>query len=259
MAGWEVPAFDVAFCGPRRHDIALCVFVLNEGDRIRAQVRAMHALQLPVDIVVADGGSTDGALDPEFLTAHGVRALLVKRGPGALSAQMRMGFAWSLTEGYAGVVTIDGNGKDDAAAVPAFVDALQRGVDHVQGSRYVPGGRGINTPLSRHLGVMLLHAPLISLAAGVRYTDTTNGFRAYSRRFLLDERVRPFRDVFRGYELHYYLAIRAGRLGFSVAELPVTRAYPAGGTVPSKIRGWRGNVNILRTLWRSVRGAYDPT
>jgi hypothetical protein len=43
-----------------------------------------------------------------------------------------------------------------------------------------------------------------------------------------------------------------------VRELPVTRAYPAGGAVPSKIKGWRGNLKILRTLWRSVRGAYNP-
>ncbi len=258
MAAWELPACDVVACGERRHDYAVCVFVLNEGERVRAQVRDMAAMQLPVDVVIADGGSTDGALDPAFLQAHGVRALLVKRGPGALSAQMRMALAWCLREGYAGIVTIDGNGKDDARAVPAFVAALREGADHVQGSRYVPGGRGVNTPIARHLGVTLLHAPLISLAAGTRYTDTTNGFRAYSRRLLLDARVQPFRDVFAGYELHYYLAIRAGRLGFSVKELPVTRAYPADGPVPSKIRGWRGNLKILRTLWRSVRGIYDP-
>lgn len=255
---WEVPAFEVVSCGARRADFALCVFVLNEGERIREQLRQMHAMQLPVDVIIADGGSTDGALDEPFLAAHGVRALLIKRGPGALSAQMRMAFAWCLREGYAGIVAIDGNGKDDARAVPAFVEALRAGADHVQGSRYVPGGRGVNTPLARHLGVTLLHAPLISFAAGTRYTDTTNGFRAYSRKFLLDDRVRPFRDVFTGYELHYYLAIRAGQLGFSVRELPVTRSYPALGAVPSKIRGWRGNVTILRTLWRSVRGAYDP-
>lgn len=255
---WEVPAFEVVNCGERRADHALCVFVLNEGERVREQVRAMHAMHLPVDVIIADGGSTDGALDAPFLAANGVRALLIKRGPGALSAQMRMAFAWSLREGYAGIVTIDGNGKDDARAVPEFVQALREGADHVQGSRYIPGGRGVNTPLARHLGVTLLHAPLISVAAHTRYTDTTNGFRAYSRRFLLDERVRPFREVFVGYELHYYLAIRAGRLGFGVRELPVTRAYPAGGAVPSKIRGWRGNLTILRTLWRSVRGAYDP-
>ena len=256
--GWEVPAFDVVFSGPRRHDVALCVFVLNEGERIRNQVRAMHALQLPVPIVIADGGSTDGALDPAFLQAHGIHTLLVKRGPGRLSAQMRMGLAWCLRQGYHGVVTIDGNGKDDASAVPRFVAALEQGADHLQGSRYVPGGAGINTPLARHLGVTWLHAPLISLAARTRYTDTTNGFRAYSRRFLLDPRVQPFRDIFVGYELHYYLAIRAGRLRFAVRELPVTRAYPSSGAVPSKITGWRGAVTILKTLWRAVRGAYDP-
>lgn len=255
---WEVPAFEVAGFGARRADYALCVFVLNEGERIREQVRLMHAMQLPVDVIIADGGSTDGALDETFLAAQGVRALLTKRGPGALSAQMRMAFAWCLREGYDGIVAIDGNGKDDARAVPEFVEALRAGADHVQGSRYVPGGLGVNTPLARHLGVTLLHAPLISMAAGTRYTDTTNGFRAYSRRFLSDDRVRPFRDVFTGYELHYYLAIRAGRLGFRVRELPVTRSYPADGAVPSKIRGWRGNVTILRTLWRAVRGAYDP-
>ena len=255
---WALPAFDAATFNPRRNDYALCVFVLNEEERIRAQVRRMHALGLAVDVVIADGGSTDGAVMPDFLAEHGVRALLTKRGPGALSAQMRMGFAWCLREGYAGIVTIDGNGKDDVSAVPSFVDALRAGVDHVQGSRYVSGGRGVNTPAARHYGVTLVHAPLLSLAARHRYTDTTNGFRAYSRRFLLDPRVLPFRDVFVGYELHYYLAIRAARLGFLVQELPVTRAYPAHGPVPSKISGWRGNIRVLKTLWRSVRGAYDP-
>jgi len=53
--------------------------------------------------------------------------------------------------------------------------------------------------------VRILHAPLVSLASRFRYTDTTNGFRGYSRRFLEDPRVAAFRDVFPGYELHYYL------------------------------------------------------
>ncbi len=104
----------------------------------------------------------------------------------------------------------------------------------------------------------LVHAPLISLAARHRYTDTTNGFRAYSRRLLTDPRVSPLREVFLGYELHYYLAIRAARLGFKVIETPVTRSYPAGETAPTKIRGLRGNIAVLRTLANVVRGAYDP-
>src|SRR5205823_4070682 len=165
-----------------------------------------------------------------------------------LSAQMRMGLAFALRRGYDGVIVIDGNNKDDPAAIPDFVRALDEGCDHVQGSRYITGGRAINTPWARHLAVKLIHAPMIRLAAGFPYTDTTNGFRAYSRRLLLDPRMAPFRNVFSGYELHYYLAIRAARLGYNVREVPVTRAYPARGRMPTKIRGVRGNVLILRTL-----------
>jgi glycosyltransferase involved in cell wall biosynthesis len=254
----ELPAYTVRELRPREHDYALAVFVLNEGERIRAQLAKMTPLAGEVDIIIVDGGSTDGALEESLLVQCGVRALLVKLGPGALSAQMRVGLHWCLEQGYRGIVTIDGNDKDDSSAVPRFVAALRDGVDHVQGSRYVPGGRAVRTPLARHLGVRLLHAPLISLAARHRYTDTTNGFRAYSARFLRDPRVRPFRSVFQRYELHYYLAIRAARLGFLVAELPVTRTYPEGGGVPTKIKGWRGNVDILRMVWAAVRGRFDP-
>jgi dolichol-phosphate mannosyltransferase len=255
--GWAVPDFTLEEWGERRGAYALCVFVLNEGERIRAQLERMRSLTKQVDLVIADGGSNDGAVAPDFLAPNGVRALLTKRGPGRLSAQMRMALGYAMDRGYEGVVVMDGNNKDDPSAVPLFVQLLTAGYDHVQGSRYVPGGQAINTPWSRHLAVRYVHAPMVSLAARYRYTDTTNGFRAYSRRLLLDERVAPFRDVFSGYELHYYLAIRAARLGFHVCEVPVTRAYPPGQT-PTKIRGVRGNLSILRTLWRACRHQYDP-
>ena len=236
----------------------MAVFCINEGERVRAQLRGMAPLADEIDIVVADGGSSDGALALDSLAEFRLRALLVKRGPGKLSAQMRMAIAFALEEGYDGIVVIDGNGKDDYSAIPRFIELLDEGYDHIQGSRYIPGGHGINTPISRSVGVRLLHAPLISMAAGTRYTDTTNGFRAYSRRLLEDPRVQPLRDVFTGYELHYYLAIRAARLGFRVIETPVTRRYPREGTTPTKISPIRGNVTVLKTLLRAVFGGFDP-
>ena len=70
-------------------------------------------------------------------------------------------------------------------------------------------------------------------------------------------RVQPFRDVFSTYNLHYYLAIRAPRLGFRVCELGVTRAYPKG-EIPSKISGWKGKMHIMKLLWESLTGKYNP-
>lgn len=253
-----VPAHERHIFTPKRHPYCAVVFVINEGERVRAQLRSMAALAETVDIIVADGGSTDGSLALDSLDAFHLHALLIKRGPGKLSAQMRMAIAFAMDEGYEGLVVVDGNGKDDTSAIPRFVRLLGEGFDHVQGSRYIPGGVAINTPVARSIGVRLLHAPLISLAAGRRYTDTTNGFRAYSRRLLTDPRVLPLRDVFSGYELHYYLAIRAARLGFRVTETPVTRRYPPSGKTPTKISPVKGNLLILRTLAAAVLGRFNP-
>jgi glycosyltransferase involved in cell wall biosynthesis len=253
-----VPAHERFVFSPKQHRYCVAVFVINEGERVRAQLRGMASLADRIDIVVADGGSTDGSLALDSLGDFRLRALLVKRGPGKLSAQMRMAIAFALEEGYDGLVVIDGNGKDGYTAIPGFIRLLDEGFDHVQGSRYISGGEGVNTPLSRTLGVRLLHAPLISLSAGTRYTDTTNGFRAYSRRLLTDDRVKPLRDVFAAYELHYYLAIRAARLGFRVTETPVSRRYPETGKVPTKISPIKGNIAILRTLAAAAMGRFNP-
>lgn len=255
---WEVPAADVLAFAPKRSRYALCVFVINEGARIHRQLARMRPWCGDVDVFLVDGGSTDGSTDPERLRAAGVHTLLTKRGPGKLSAQMRMGLAHAVRNEYEGVLVMDGNDKDDPNAIPRFVEALNRGFDHVQGSRFVPGGQAVNTPASRYWGIRLIHAPLVSMASGFRYTDTTNGFRAYSSRLLLDDRVRPFRDVFSAYELHYYLAIRAAELGFRVCEVPVTRAYPDAGPVPTKLHGVGGNVLVLRTLLAACLRRFHP-
>jgi glycosyltransferase involved in cell wall biosynthesis len=255
----QVPAFTADEFAPRAADYCVCVFVINENGKLRKQLAAMRdACAGVADVVVADGGSTDGSTEPAALRDLGVNTLLTKTGPGKLGAQMRMAFAWALDRGYKGVVSMDGNGKDGPDAVPHFVAALEEGGDHVQGSRFVRGGVSENLPFSRWVGVRFIHAPLVSLASRFRYTDTTNGFRGYSRRFLEDPRVAAFRDVFPGYELHYYLAIRAARLGFRVKEIPVARRYPAHGPTPTKISPVRGNLRVLRCLAAACLGRYNP-
>ncbi len=257
-AAREVPAFTEHAFRPRMADYCVAVFVLNENGRLHRQLDLMAAPANGLDVIIADGGSTDGSTYEKDLVGRGVNTLLVKTGPGRLGAQMRMAFAWALDRGYQGVITMDGNGKDGAEALPRFQAALQEGYDHVQGSRFLPGGVSENLPLIRGLGLRLIHAPSIRRASGFPYTDTTNGFRAYSARFLADARVALFRDVFVGYELHYYLAIQAARLGFRVTEIPVARRYPAHGPVPTKISPVRGNLRVLRCLFAACLGRYNP-
>ena len=257
-----VPDYAVVELAPKAAAVALCVPVINEGQRIARQLVKMQPLAGrnggPVDIVIADGGSTDGSLEPEHLHQHGVRCRLTKTGPGKLGAQIRMAFDWCLDQGYTAVVLIDGNDKDEPSEVVRFIEKLDAGFAFVQGSRFVPGGVAVRNPASRVWGIRLLHAPLLSVTSQVRYTDTTNGFRAYSRSFLLDPKVDLFRAEMAGYELHYYLSKRAARLGYRVCEVPVSRIYPDTGEIPSKISGLQGNVKVLRCLWDVCVGHYDP-
>jgi hypothetical protein len=257
-ADWDVPAHEAALYAPRRHPHALVIPVINEGERIRGQLLRIQAAGLPVDVIVADGGSTDGSLDADFVQSAGVRAVLTKTGPGKLSAQLRMAYAWCLRQGYAGIVTIDGNGKDGVEAVADMVARLEEGCDYVQGSRYLPGGAAENTPLERTIANRLIHAPLLSLAGRHWFTDTTNGFRAYSARYLLHPEVRPFREQFSVYNLLFYLTVRAGQLGLKVGHVPVVRRYPEDGKVPTKIGGFASKLALLKEALVAATGGYTP-
>ena len=255
---WDVPTHETALYAERRHRHALVIPVINEGTRLRGQLERIKAAGLLVDVVIADGGSTDGSLDAGFVAQAGVRAVLTKTGPGKLSAQLRMAYAWCLRQGYAGIVTIDGNGKDGVEAVAAMVAKLEDGCDYVQGSRYLPGGAAENTPLERTIANRLIHAPLLSLSGRHWFTDTTNGFRAYSAHYLTHPDVRPFRDEFQVYNLLFYLTVRAGQLGLKVAHVPVVRRYPDDGKVPTKIGGFASKLALLKETVIAATGGYTP-
>ncbi|MEA1650308.1 hypothetical protein UAJ10_14960 [Nitrospirillum sp. BR 11164] len=104
----------------------------------------------------------------------------------------------------------------------------------------------------------MIHAPLLSIAGRHWFTDTTNGFRAYSKRYLSDPRVAPFRDVFSRYELLFYLTARAGQLGYRVCEIPVRRSYPVGEPTPTKINGFKGKLSIFKELFHAASGRFNP-
>ena len=114
------------------------------------------------DIVICDGGSTDGCTEEKNLRSPDVNTLLVKMDVGKQGAQPQNGILWALKRGYKGIITIDGNNKDSIEDVPRFIEKLKEGYDLIQGSRFVKGGKAINTPFIRTVSVKLIHAPIIS-------------------------------------------------------------------------------------------------
>ena len=255
---WVVPEFETTLWLGRQSRWCVVVPVINEGNRIQNLLSKMKALKIEemADILIVDGGSTDGSLRLDLLQKNDVRGLILKTGSGKLSAQLRCAYAFALDQGYEGIISIDGNDKDDPKAIPSFIEALNQGIDFVQASRVISGGEAENTPKSRDFAIRYIHAPMLSWASGFQWTDTTQGFRAYSRKMLLDPKVAPFRKVFDTYELLAHLSYCVPKLGYRCLEIPTIRRYPKG-EVPTKISSLRGNALVLAILIKACFGAYN--
>ncbi len=256
----SIPKFEIHELSKKKKKYCLCIPVINEGKRIEKELLRAQKNNISdcVDIIICDGDSTDDSLELKKMKKLNVNTVLIKKDIGKQGAQLRMGFHWALERGYEGIITIDGNNKDSIEDVPKFVNKLEEGYDFVQGSRFIKGGKAINTPLIRYLSVRLIHAPIISLTAKKWYTDTTNAYRAYSKKYLTHPEVLPFRDVFMGYELLAYLSVRADQLNLKTIEIPVKREYPKNQKTPTKISFLKGNSNLLKILFKNLFKAYNP-
>lgn len=254
-----VPNFNCFAYEEQKKEYCVLIPIINEGERIAKELKRAkeHHISDAVDIIICDGGSTDGCTEERKLKELEVNTLLVKDDNGKQGAQLRMGFYFAKERGYKGIITIDGNNKDSIEDIPRFIEKLKEGYDFIQGSRFVKGGAAINTPFTRLVAVRLIHAPIISLTAGQWFTDTTNAYRGYSSKYLFDDRVQVFRDIFMTYELLAYLSVRATQLGMKACEIPVTRAYPKTGKTPTKISFFKGNSQLMKILFANLFRKYN--
>jgi len=167
---------------------------------------------------------------------------------------IRKGYEYALSHGFDIIVVMAGNGKDDPREIPRLTrPILEEGFDYVQGSRFLPGGRGEKTPFLR--GIFTKLFPFAwTLMTGVRCTEVTNGFRAYKASLLRDPRINVWQEWLEGYELEYYLHYKVLTLGYKFTERPVTKSYThttkRRHSHISPLKDWRqivGPVILLKT------------
>ena len=254
---FDVPTYTTKTYIEKKFDYALVIPILNEEGRISEQLEKIKILSPNVDIILADGGSTDGSILDSKMKYANVSTLLEIKSEGQLSAQLRMAFHYCLLSGYLGVITMDGNNKDGTLGIIEILSKLEQGFDFVQGSRFIKNGQSVNTPPIRYIAIRFFHAPLISLGAKHWYTDTTNGFRGHSRNLLESQAISIFREVFKKYELLSYIPIAASKQGFKVTEVGVKREYPKNVPTPTKIKGVKNHLSVARVLFKAILGDYD--
>ncbi|MEW6251517.1 MAG: glycosyltransferase family 2 protein [Planctomycetota bacterium] len=215
----------------------------NEEAKLAALAPRLRA-GLVDEWVAVNDGSTDGG--PDLLRRCGVTVL--DQPHSGAGAAIKRAVRYGLDHGFDLIVLMAGNNKDDPEEIPRLLrPIIEHGCDYVQGSRFLPGGSSPHLPPFRWAAIRLLSA-FFRLYTWKRCTDLTNGFRAYRLSLLRDDpRINVWQDWLDAYEYEYYVHWKAYMLGYKVAEVPVTKTYPAEKRVAySKIRPFTGWWSMLR-------------
>ncbi len=210
----------------KKYKSYLVINVYNEGSSLHRFLRRIPPKR-DFGIIVSDSPSTDGSTEKKKLSKLKVDILLRmnNRSDHSLTLMSTMSYLLKL-KNLKGIVICDGNGKDDPKFTVQFLEKVEQGYHFIQGSRYLKKNMEKNTPILRKFLIKLVHAPLTSLACRHKFTDTTNGFRCISFKFLKLNYIKLKRQKLVYYEFYFYICFLASRLGFKVCEIPVTRFYP---------------------------------
>ncbi|MDE3102314.1 MAG: glycosyltransferase family 2 protein [Chloroflexota bacterium] len=216
---------------------------LNEIESVAAVVRetaaVLDAARVAGEVIVVDNGSTDGS------------AIAAAEAGARVVTERRRGYGQAYLAGFAVargsyIVMADADGSYDLRAIPAFLEALDRGHDLVMGSRF--HGRiapGAMPWLHRYVGSPALSG-ILNLFYGTGVDDAHCGMRAFRRDVLPQLRLRM-----PGMEFASEMIVNAARAGLSVGEIPVDY----------RVRAGRSKLNTMRDGWRHLRFLllYSPT
>ena len=204
----------------RRTDSALLVIIpaYNEEGSLGTVLTELHETIPDADVVVISDGSLDRTAEVARNSGAAVVDLPFNLGIGGA---LRTGFKFAVRHGYTRAVQFDADGQHDPAEIAALERGLDSGLDLVIGSRFADGGE-VTYPVG-HLRrrAMKILARFVQSLIGQDLTDTSSGFRGFSRTAL---------DCFaRTYPIEYLDSVEA-----------LVMAHTAGlavGEVPVRIRG----------------------
>jgi dolichol-phosphate mannosyltransferase len=228
--------------------ISIVVPVYNEGGNIvrfltelEDSMHEPHETLIVYDFPEDDTVPIVNAMQPPIPSVRLVHNTL---GKGVLNAY-RAGFAAAKGDV---IVTMVSDRADDPKDVSAMVKLVREGADVAAGSRYMKGGRQIGGPafkqfLSRMAGLSLYYC------AGMPTHDSTNNFRAYSRRIL----ELPIESE-ASFALGIELVVKAFERGWTITEIPTTWHDRTIGA--SRFRLWAWLPQYLRWYFRGMRHAW---
>ncbi|MDQ3639897.1 MAG: glycosyltransferase family 2 protein [Actinomycetota bacterium] len=211
---------------PAIERILVIVPAFNEEEAIGDVLKELAGRVPEYDVLVVDDGSTDRTA--EVARAAGVRVASLPYNLG-IGGALRTGFLFAVRNDYERALQFDADGQHDAAEIERLIEAADGGADLVIGSRFASDETTYEVGRVRSAAMRVLRLS-VSFASGQGISDTSSGFRAFSR---------PMLTFFaRNYPVEYMDSVEALLLachaGFRVVETPVIMHKRASGTPSSR-------------------------
>jgi glycosyltransferase involved in cell wall biosynthesis len=200
--------------------VSVVIPVFNEEGsvvRVLEELRAsMDALGMTYEVLVVDDGSVDATFEKLIGIKEAFKCLRVirlRRNYGQTAA-LSAGFDRARGE-Y--IVTMDGDGQNDPADIPALIQKLEEGFDLVSGWRQLRQDAFVSRKLPSFLANWL-----VAQVTGIHIRDLGCALKIY--------RAEVLRDISMYGDLHRFMPALVHQVGGRIAEIPVRHHPRTTGT-----------------------------
>jgi len=194
----------------------------NEEASLPAVLKELAEQTPEYDVLVVSDGSTDRTAEISREAGAHVAVLPFNLGIGGA---LRTGFSFAVRNGYERAAQFDADGQHDPLALDALLAGIDAGADMVIGSRFTTGGAVTYEVSGIRRRAMRLLERLVSVLVKQQFTDTSSGFRAFSRPMLEHFAVN--------YPVEYMdsveALVQACNAGYRVEEVPANMRGRTGG------------------------------
>ncbi|MFA4903586.1 MAG: glycosyltransferase family 2 protein [Desulfobaccales bacterium] len=230
--------------------VTLLVMSLNEIEGMQAIMPRIKKDWVD-QIIVVDGGSTDGSI--EWAREQGYRVYV----------QKQKGFRFAYFEAFPYVegdviITFSPDGNSIPELIPQLIEKMRDGYDMVIASRYLGDAKSEDDDFITGFGNWLFTKTVQWLYGG-NITDVMVIFRAYKKQVIYDLELdrdkwytTPEKLFFCKISWEPLLSARAAKKRLRITEIPGDEPPRIGGE--RKLRIWRWGAAYYYQIWREYWG-----
>ena len=225
---------------PTYNESASIELLISRIKNIRREVGEL--IDGEVDMLLIDDNSPDGTAEIVRGLGEGWIEILLRSEKGGLGPAYLAGFRYGIAKNYDFIVEMDADLSHQPEELLEMTKPITEGrSDLAIGTRWMPGGKIVNWPISRQL-ISRAGTTYARIVLGIKLRDITSGYRVFRSKVLKSIDLENVES--KGYGFQIEMALETLRHGFRIEEVPITFVERVDGV--SKMN----RAIVLEALWK---------